>query len=261
MICNFLLFFIFLSAQIFVKAQSPSKNSISTPKAVSKAKGLLLSLHLSANDEKRQLLIQKLKKEGLTKDTEIERFNLQIYKWKKEQTFLRAFRLCKELLESSAFVAVVQHCEPDSVFVPTNSRLSFTPYQEVPRSWMQDKNIRTCEIVKDDLNLWWTSLSDNWAQEMIGADLSKKRLKKIGFQIPKDKVLVEVFDFFTDDPKAHGYPVTNLISSKFPGEHSVLPNIEKHKVNTNIYLWSDFLKRSDELLKKVDKKCGSKPTS
>ena len=238
---------------------STQTNSTLSPPEISKARGVILRLHLSANNKRRQLLIQKLIKEGLTKDTEIERFNLQIYQWKKEQTFSRAFRLCKELLESSAFAAVVQHCEPDFSFIPTNS---YPHYQEVPQTWRTDKNIRTCEIVKDDLNVWRESLSDYWAQEMIGADLARKKLEKKRSQLPEDKVLVGVMDFFRKNNKRdHGYAVTNLISSEFPGKHAVLPNIRKHILDQDMKWFSGFVKHTDKMLKKVDQKCGAKPAS
>ena len=138
-------------------------------------------------------------------------------------------------------------------------------------------NVKTCKVVSSKLNVHpyidrhpksareikieefkqstKGSLSDYWAQEMIGADLLKEMLKK---QAPVGK---KTFILLFDRSK-HGEYVKNIISSD--GRHSVLPNlggsIRTFKTNTV----GDYLKNSDKLLSERDKACAgssNKPTN
>ena len=79
------------------------------------------------------------------------------------------------------------------------------------------QNIRTCGIVGSEQNFMEGKLSDYWAQELIGADLSKKEIEKI--PPPSQENFISVFD----GGGSHTYRVRNLISS--PSPYALLPEI------------------------------------
>ena len=83
---------------------------------------------------------------------------------------------------------------------------------------LEPQNIKTCKIVSDKHNLKNGTLSDYWAQEMIGSDLLRGMLKDK--ESPDKKNFVSVFDGFYQE---HGSKVRNLISGSKP--HAVLPEI------------------------------------
>ena len=111
----------------------------------------------------------------------------------------------------------------------------------------QSGNIRTCNIVSSQFDIFEGKLSDYWAQEMIGSDLLKKKLKEA---TPVKTHLVEVFD----SPPDHDVGVRNLISDE--GAHSVLPEIGKIRAGITPTPTNSFILRAaDQLLTKAEKKC------
>ncbi|MDE0518114.1 MAG: hypothetical protein OXH36_00960 [Bdellovibrionales bacterium] len=65
-------------------------------------------------DKDKELIINKLKKAGLSKYEEIKRFKMWIYNWKKAKTELQVERLCKELL----FFSIIENCESNALAHP-----------------------------------------------------------------------------------------------------------------------------------------------
>ena len=110
----------------------------------------------------------------------------------------------------------------------------------------QSGNIRTCNTVSSEFDLLNEQLSDYWAQEMVGSDLLKEKLKQI---TPIEKNLAEIFDM----PPGHDVSVRNLISDE--GKHSVLPEMGDRVGITHIQTNSRVLQAADRLLTRAEKRC------
>ena len=112
-------------------------------------------------------------------------------------------------------------------------------------------NLKTCNIVSSQLRLPdpddKNTLTDYWAQEMVGADLLKEEVEKAD---PIKKKIVETFDTRED---GHASKVRNVISHQ--GPHSVLPELGDNINTSHVRYVSDILKVSDRLLSKADESC------
>ncbi len=101
-------------------------------------------------------------------------------------------------------------------------------------SWLKDTllsphtkgkaKMNTCDVIYSTRNfikssLIPLSLSDYWAQEMIGADLLREELEKV--PPPKTKNFIAVFDTSTNNHNVH---VKNLISDE--GTQAILPELK-----------------------------------
>ena len=183
--------------------------------------------------------------EGLEKKSEIKRFKVWVFESQKEKTVKEVQNICKNLLSK---LSSIKYCEPDAP-LNTTDELAFTTYENEEE--VEDKNLKTCNIIDSKVGLLDGKLSDYWAQEMIGADLMKEEIQQLP---PVKEHLVECFD-----QEDHGVSVKNLISDK--GKHSVLPEVGKSMTISQNHTVSDFLKNSDRLLTKVDTECGAAPTN
>ena len=83
-------------------------------------------------------------------------------------------------------------------------------------------NIRTCILISDKRKLMKGSLSDYWAQELIGSDLLREELEKT--PPPDQEDWIAVFDTQNED---HNIAVKNLISDE--ALHAVLPELGERK--------------------------------
>ena len=158
--------------------------------------------------------------------------------------------------EAEALRQYVQSLFPDEELIvggggdPDNEPIQVQSVSDVQQSedvTQQSGNIRTCNIVSSQFDIGGDRLSDYWAQEMIGADLLKKKLKE-ATRIKKHP-FVEVFDYGPN----HDVAVRNLISDE--GTHSVLPEIgNKVRITqtpNNFFL----LRATDKILTRAEKKC------
>ena len=84
-------------------------------------------------------------------------------------------------------------------------------------------NIRTCGLISDKRKLMKGSLSDYWAQELIGSDLLREQLEKT--PNPDKENWIAVFDAQGGD---HNIAVKNLISDE--ALHAVLPELGEGKI-------------------------------
>ena len=84
-------------------------------------------------------------------------------------------------------------------------------------------NIRTCGLISDKRKLMKGSLSDYWAQELIGSDLLREQLEKT--PPPDQEDWIAVFDYLKGD---HKIAVKNLISDE--ALHAVLPELGERKI-------------------------------
>ena len=84
-------------------------------------------------------------------------------------------------------------------------------------------NIRTCGLISDKRKLMKGSLSDYWAQELIGSDLLREQLEKT--PAPDQEDWIAVFDGQQGD---HNIAVKNLISDE--ALHAVLPELGERKI-------------------------------
>ncbi|MCY4321613.1 MAG: hypothetical protein OXC37_04350, partial [Bdellovibrionaceae bacterium] len=97
-------------------------------------------------------------------------------------------------------------------------------------------NLKTCDIVSHKRNLKKGTLSDYWAQELIGSDLLREELEKV--PAPNIENWIGVFDLdldpwseFIDVAKKytdHNIKVKNLISDE--GKHAILPELWDGKI-------------------------------
>ena len=147
---------------------------------------------------------------------------------------------------------------------PKDEKPEEPPKDEKPETPTEPETVdlRSCNILSSNFNLnkyspylkeRQGSLSDYWAQEMVGADLLKKEIQKAP---AVKKHLVELFDSHAQNK--HDYKVRNIISDE--GKHSVLPELGDSIGISQSDKVSDFLKHSDQLLNKVDKVCGTPPS-
>ena len=83
-------------------------------------------------------------------------------------------------------------------------------------------DIRTCNLISDKQELMGGTLSDYWAQELIGSDLLREELKKT--PAPDRENWIAVFD---TEQGNHNIAVKNLISDE--GLHAVLPELGGEK--------------------------------
>ena len=112
-------------------------------------------------------------------------------------------------------------------------------------------NLRNCNIIPSQSDLFEGKLSDYWAQEMIGADLLREELSQVP---PPDKNLVEVFD---SPERNHDVKVRNMISDE--GQNAVLPELGDNVGITRTIYTADMLRNANTLLDKVDNVCTASP--
>ena len=208
------------------------------------AQGIILKFsEWPVQDEKS--ITNKLKKAGLEEAMKIERFKVWVYKWKVTRSAIKNENLCSDF----SAISSVQSCELDLLLEPAQTQQASDDSETF--------NLQTCNIVSSNFNLnkypnlkyRGGALSDYWAQEMVGADLLKKKIENLD---SAKRPTVELFD--SNKQNKHDELVKNLISGD--GRSSVLPamadNIGVSQSNTV----SDLLKHSDDFLNKVDKVCG-----
>ena len=105
-------------------------------------------------------------------------------------------------------------------------------------------NIKTCDIVSHKRKLKEGSLSDYWAQELIGSDLLREELEKI--PAPNIENWIGIFDTELGNHDDHNIGVKNLISDK--AMHAVLPELKERKIpflDTNSNPQGNSLSRSE----------------
>ena len=124
----------------------------------------------------------------------------------------------------------------------------------------REENLISCNIVSTNLKLNHFgkekspdkagTLSDYWAQEIVGADLLKKKLAKA--PLPSKQKFIEQFDL---PGEKHDEQVRNLIANQ--GKAGVLPNLGDKLTTHHTMYASQFAKTVGTLLDKVDELCGS----
>ena len=108
------------------------------------------------------------------------------------------------------------------LFVLFFSSFSFS-VENSPSSGSFENNVKACRLVSHEYNLQEGSLSDYWAQELIGSDLLRKELEKI--PAPDISPWISVFDTLKRNHDVH---VKNLISAE--GLQAVLPELEEKTI-------------------------------
>ena len=216
---------------------------------------------------KKLLIFEKLTKAGLKKKEEFQRFKSWVFEWPEWHKAIRAEKFCDELPTLSSLdycepdyllgPASEPHSEPESKVEPVSQSADQPAYPEVPPG---QENIRNCNIVSHGLNVHYMYpetkcqsksciLPTYWAQEMIGADLLREKLKKAK---PVEKHLVAVFD--GPPGSFHATGVRNLISGE--GKQAVLPElgnrISKRDGSRSLF----YLRHRNNLLNKVQNICG-----
>ena len=85
---------------------------------IDQVKGVMITFTTyPVTEEQKTLLVEKLNKEGLKEDAEIQRFKMWIYNWENIQEGMKAEMLCKELLAFS----FIEDCKASAVVHPEYS--------------------------------------------------------------------------------------------------------------------------------------------
>ena len=220
------------------------------------ATGIILSFNKWPSKRVQNKISKALKKENLKLTKKFESFQSLVFSWEQIQAQKRAESICLKLSK----LKNLKYCEPDMILHPNNvssnseteaGAISCTvDCYQMPHnlSILQDtfKAITpgSCELLPSKHQLKDGTLSDYWAQEMVGADLLREEIKKAE-PLPEDKFLISVIDRSIDDHDVH---VRNIISHE--EDQAVLPALSSSQIHvfdvlmTNFYMiFSDAIKR------------------
>ena len=241
------------------------------------AKGVILGFHKWPNRRQERIIVNYLKKSGLKKVNTIDRFKIWIFDWVNTSSQETSEYLLKPLEESLNVcknfpkVSILRYCEANSLTYPagidqnniaeqTEGRVvcigmdCFEPLGDQEISILSDvvnetnRAQESCKFIPSKQGLMNSTLSDYWAQELIGSDLLREELEK--FPAPDKENYVAVFDSrdgnnLEDDLDSHAVKVRNLISDE--GIHAVLPELES-KVRI---FETDFLEENPETVARL----------
>ena len=242
-----------------------------------KARGIIVKFKTWPKEQEKALVLQKVASANFQQTEELELVKTFIFTWSEWQSATQAKALCQSL----STLSFVKYCEIDSQLPPdqsltlptdieldpfkrninsidtvladnSNDGLGSSVLLNPPISSFSNTNsgnLKTCGIVPHQMGLKARKLSDYWAQEMIGSDLTRELLA--GVSAPQKK-LVAVMDSPT---REHDANVKNLISGN--GQQAVLPNlgnkISIHRGDSA----SRYPTYANTLLTKVRNECGT----
>ncbi len=236
------------------------------------AKGIILAFkHWPLSKEESKAILKKANALELSKINEYSIFKSYVFEWAEWKNAEQAIRACEGFAD---FSNILDYCEPDFLLSPATGllrkkakknlhkereRRGFGPDTEPtpgvklapPPVSSGSGNIVSCNIVPTQLKLKGGALSDYWAQEMVGADLMKERLKKAPSM---KKHLVAVFD--SPYSYRHDIATKNIISGK--GRQATLPDIGKSMTVFDSSLPSYNMDNSHYLNRVANEKCADK---
>ena len=239
------------------------------------ARGIIIKFHRWPNAKLQKEIIKKLKSKGLKKTKTIKRFKIWMFDWEdiaknsstlKLRSVEEALSACKTLPKLS----ILKYCESNTKVYPASTNdsdtqteanagcmdkecLRSTDSQELSvLSEMINENNptqETCELIPSKHKLMNSTLSDYWAQELIGSDLLREELEKV--PAPEKKNYIAVFDsrqgnHAQNDLDSHSIKVKNLISDE--GMHAVLPELKNQISIFDIQFNGGYQKIADSLL-------------
>ena len=263
------------------KRTSPSENFIERwrrKKEDPKSKGVLLRFHSWPSKKQARAIINRLRRSGLKRTKTIERFKVWVFDWevstpdelkKSDKKFVlkpaeEATAVCERLPELS----ILKYCESDTLLYPAST----DNQTEAGAGCMNEECLRgsgsqelsdlshvinrsnekeeSCELVSSKHKLMDSTLSDYWAQELIGSDLLREELEKIPH--PEKKNYIAVFDSrqgndVQNDMNSHAVIVRNLISNE--GTHAVLPELNDKISIFETFSNSAYLATADLLIR------------
>ena len=79
-----------------------------------KAKGLILKFHRWPNEKEKAVILKKMNKAGLKKESEVQRFKVWTFEWNKWHKGAEAQKLCKKF----SGISSLKYCEPDYIVSP-----------------------------------------------------------------------------------------------------------------------------------------------
>ena len=239
------------------------------------ARGIIIKFHRWPNAKLQKEIIKKLKAKGLKKTKTIKRFKVWMFDWEdiaknpstlKLRSVKEALSACKDLPKLS----ILKYCESNTKVYPASTNDSDTQ-TEANAGCMDKECLRsadsqelsvlseminennptqeTCELIPSKHKLMNSTLSDYWAQELIGADLLREELEKV--PPPEKKNYIAVFDtregnHAQNDLDSHAVGVKNLISDE--GMHAVLPELKNQVPVFETNFVSKYLSTADTLL-------------
>ncbi|MCY4320838.1 MAG: S8/S53 family peptidase, partial [Bdellovibrionaceae bacterium] len=230
-----------------------------------KARGLILRFHRWPSLKEQRELNRILNSSGLKRTKNIKSFKAQLFFWKEGglKPSILGESACKKLENLS----YMRRCSPDHLLPVNQTSVSKFLLNDFKSNLVSNSfsggillakskgteadfnfkcedckneelnsigkvtqkalNIKTCDIVSHKRNLKWDTLSDYWAQELIGSDLLREELEKV--PDPNIENWIAVFDTKDVDHNIH---VKNLISDW--DRHAVLPGLWDEKTSSTI---------------------------
>ena len=269
--------------KLTLQIQEPSQESLidqwRRQSANPQARGVILGFHKWPTKRQERIIINYLKKSGLKKVKTVNRFKIWIFDWvntssrevsnQKTSEYLlkpkeEALNVCKNFPK----MPVLEYCEANALAYPASTDQNNIAKQteadatcidcfELPNgheistlSDVVNEGQESCQFIPSNQKLMNSTLSDYWAQELIGSDLLREELQKV--PAPEKDNYIAVFDSRNgNDPEedldSHAVKVRNLISDD--GIHAVLPNLENKVSIFDTFFVSEHVITADSLLK------------
>ena len=238
------------------------------------SRGVIVRFHQWPNNKWKKKILTHLKKHNLKKVKTIGRFKVWLFEWTRlstnpikksnprnlAQVSLKPTSLALSVCRDLPTLSIIKYCEPDSMLYPdatneeqTEARafcvdgcegdmsnaLSLSLVNEI-----QNIAGEKCDFISSQVNLTEdSSLSDYWAQELIGSDLLREELEKV--PPPEVENYISVFD--TTRKNRHDVSVKKLVSDK--GDQAILPDLaNKMSVFETIDFNGDYQSIADTLI-------------
>lgn len=227
-----------------IDIRSNKKSTPSFDRKNPKAKGIIITFNqFPPNQKKIKPLLRKLKKEGLKLKSQFPFLESWVFEWAKWQKAKKAQILCLELVTHPQLSHYAKVCEPDFLLKPEEATEISPSYrlkkveEETPSFQINmSRNLKSCGIVSQKIKEikkcdgdeppfpFLKGLPDYWAQEMIGADLLNKELKKNNFSGPNSHAFLVMDSFEANHSKAVRSLISHTGENKNNEKISVLPS-------------------------------------
>ena len=233
--------------------QKENRQRTQAPKAI----GVILTFHKWPSKKEQRQISEILNQDGLTLSKKFKSFKALVFSWPKLKTENKAQKVCRKLSQ----LKNLNYCEPDALLRPNAPADSETEAGSSAAACTSDcdnqtistqnllsdiqslpKTRASCKLASSKYRLQNGTLTDYWAQEMVGADLLREEIEKAP-ALPEDKHLVSVFDA---PVKNHYVHVQNIISHE--GPQAVLPTLNSSQLKYVRTSWtSDYVNAAEQL--------------
>ena len=250
-----------IRSQTHSKDKEPGAKDFLKSHKSSLAKGIIVRFHRWPKGKNKKRILKRVKNLGFKKVKKHPSFKIWVFEWNHLKKSKIANTACRNLSK----IRIIEYCEPNSKLYlnqasheteatggcrgrECRSGNDITNRVNEVLDVMggnNKKDLRICGVLTNHLlSLKDGTLSDHWAQEMIGADLLKETIQQTNRPPPRDENFLAVFDSSTGH---HNFSVSSLMSGQ--GKSAVLPEMERKQViNAKTEYTSDFLNTYESLL-------------